>query len=836
MEIANLSVCLPVYYGAKIKDVERCLDSLYSMCENIDKKYKDKNINFLIGIDNSPKKFSNDKSVQKNKIEIKNRILIFKEAIEKLDNRYKVNYFITENNVRVSVMRNIMISKTQNSEFITFIDHDDQMKLEALNIIFKAINENPNKNIIYFKCTDTWIKTEQVFEIFGPWSILYNPKFLLKNNIAFIPDIPLEDRFFRREAELYLIREEREDLEESFYMHNKEGRSGLLETDLLALIRQEVFKRIFYKNLKVKTYCTLKNDLDEFSYGEYVYTFNEKNKGSDFLYNDVLNCNRFIESDFAFSDGKRLNKYEKENHFTLCKIIFNENQEEIYSRGYLTNKPLVNIVDFNKINNFIRFLEYKSENLIVILKYIDKIIDNNEFTTELNSVSKENAEELLNKLVKYREKYIKKLIENKKYNELEQILNIQDKDIDLSFIDYEKINDDKIKEILNNYLFYKAYNAVINENLALIQDILKKYPDIINITNSTNKVNLSNLACRRQSIQDTEIKTIILKIRDENNKIIAFLLKNFPESFKVKDIFGKTAFDFLLVDYPDNLKFNNNISEIPNDFFEKITKLEEIFGDDFYTMIPNLRFIYNTNIVLDTKSNILKKIKEIKKEYIGNKLIGFNIIEAYKNNNYSILINTLIENKAKNGIDVLLPNYIKYTTLENIFNYKDKNNKTILDYAKDDKKFNDFIRNFLIKTIWINFDKNVVIDPVDSYNIARTKQAINILYDKSNHFDDYEIDFKKFLDEFFKKSKILSTAKVAQELFDKIKVNKNILEKKEQKKFEKVNTKNVEKLPNFDKIKELFKEIEIINSSNDNNLNKTKRFLDLIEKSDYTKK
>ena len=167
---------------------------------------------------------------------------------------------------------------------------------------------------------------------------------------------------------------------------------------------------------------------------------------------------------------------------------------------------------------------------------------------------------------------------------------------------------------------------------------------------------------------------------------------------------------------------------------------------------------------------------------------------------------------------------------------KAKNNKTILDYAKDDKKFNDFIRNFLIKTIWINFDKNVVIDPVDSYNIARTKQAINILYDKSNHFDDYEIDFKKFLDEFFKKSKILSTAKVAQELFDKIKLNKNILEKKEQKKFEKVNTKNVEKLPNFDKIKELFKEIEIINSSNDNNLNKTKRFLDLIEKSDYTKK
>ena len=31
---------------------------------------------------------------------------------------------------------------------------------------------------------------------------IFIPKFLLKNNIAFIPDIPLEDRFFRRELEL----------------------------------------------------------------------------------------------------------------------------------------------------------------------------------------------------------------------------------------------------------------------------------------------------------------------------------------------------------------------------------------------------------------------------------------------------------------------------------------------------------------------------------------------------------------------------------------------------------------------------------------------------------
>ena len=57
MEIANLSVCLPVYYGAKIKDVETCLDSLYSMCENIDKKYKDK-YNFVALEGNDPRNYT----------------------------------------------------------------------------------------------------------------------------------------------------------------------------------------------------------------------------------------------------------------------------------------------------------------------------------------------------------------------------------------------------------------------------------------------------------------------------------------------------------------------------------------------------------------------------------------------------------------------------------------------------------------------------------------------------------------------------------------------------------------------------------------------------------
>ena len=152
MGLIDITVCLPIYYGAKIADVEKCLDSLYAACENIDKKYKNKVINFLIGMDNCPKKFDTDKSVQRNKTEIKNRIVIFQDAIKSLNNNFDVSYFITENNVRVSVMRNIMISKTQNSKYITFSDHDDNFDKNAFNTLFSNIEKNTNAHIMCFKC------------------------------------------------------------------------------------------------------------------------------------------------------------------------------------------------------------------------------------------------------------------------------------------------------------------------------------------------------------------------------------------------------------------------------------------------------------------------------------------------------------------------------------------------------------------------------------------------------------------------------------------------------------------------------------------------------------
>lgn len=835
MNSVDITVGLPVYYGAKISDVEKCLDSLYTACEKIDKQYKNKIVNFLIGIDNCPKKFDKDYSVQKNKDEIKNRIEIFKEAIKNLNNKFTVNSFITENNVRVSVMRNIMISKTQNSKFTTFIDHDDAFNEEAFNIIFKQIEKNSNSQILYFKSINLWTKSEPIFEYLAPWSVLYNPKYLLNNNITFIPDIPLEDRFFRRECEIYAVDEDLKDIDDFFYLHSREGRSGLLPNDILELIRQELFKHAAYMGLKLKNYTIIKKGFDETYYKEYIFHFNNNQKDKTLIFKTINNdkiIDKNTANDFRFTDGKKLNKYQKDNHYTFCKIFYND-EEETYCRGYLTDKSFNNNINIQKINNYINLLEYNADELVILLKFLDDYFSIEEFNKIIENVSTENAKKILINLIKKREDFILKLIDEKNYIELEKILNNQDKNIDLSFINYNQINDEKIRNIINDYLFNVAYNAINTENTIVLQNILNQYPNIINLYNKENKINLSNLACRKQVIQDVENNENFAEyFKFDNNKIIAFLLKNYPESFLIKDIYDKCALDFLLIEYLDELKFNNTLSQDNVNLFFKNSKiLSETFNEEFYKIIPYFRFIFKEKITEKNKEKILANFNQIKNNYLKNELIGFNIINFYKNNKYDLLTKTLIKKQSVTGSSILLPNYIKYTTFKNIFEYKDERKKSILDYTKENEKFNNFIREFLISTIWMNFLDCVYLDPINEYNIIRTEETLDILFDKNNNFKEYKINFKEYLDEFVKKSTILTNEKIAQELYNKINIKKDSLIKKEQNKFNKINSKEI---PNFDKILNLFNDIGIILQSTEKDENKIKKFLQLIKNKYFT--
>ena len=136
------------------------------------------------------------------------------------------------------------------------------------------------------------------------------------------------------------------------------------------------------------------------------------------------------------------------------------------------------------------------------------------------------------------------------------------------------------------------------------------------------------------------------------------------------------------------------------------------------------------------------------------------------------------------------------------------------------------IRNFLISTIWLNFLDSVSIDPINEYNIIRTEEVLDILFDKNNNFKEYKINFKEYLDEFIKKSKILTNEKTAQELYDKINIKKDSLIKKEQNKFNKINSKEA---PNFEKILNLFNNIKIILQSTEKDEEKLRKFLQLIK-------
>ena len=464
----------------------------------------------------------------------------------------------------------------------------------------------------------------------------------------------------------------------------------------------------------------------------------------------------------------------------------------------------------------------------MLLKFLEDYFSIEEFNKMIKNISTENAKIILKNLIKKREEFILKLINEKNYIELEKILNKQDKNIDLSFIKYNEIKDEKVKNIIDNYLFNFAYNAIKTENFVALQKIVSQYPDIIKLTNTRNKINLSNLACRKQVIQDIENnEKSVEELKYDNNKIIAFLLKNYPESFLIKDNYQKCALDFLLIEYLDDLKFNNTLSQDNiNIFFNNLKKLIEIFDDDFYKIIPYFRFIFKENIVEQNKEKIIEHFNKIKNNYLQNELIGFNIINFYKNNQYDLLSETLIKRTSLISTSILLPNYIKYTMFKNIFDYKDENQKGILDYIKEDKKFNNFIRGFLITTIWLNFLDCVNIDPINDYNIIRTEEALDILFDKNNNFKKYKINFKEYLDEFIKKSTILTSEKIAQELYNKINIKKESLLKKEQNKFDKINHR---KALDFEKISNLFNDINTILKSTVKDEEKIKQFLQLIK-------
>lgn len=830
----GLTICLPIWYGAKLSEVEFCLDSMYVAMENFVKKNKDYKVSCLIGIDNLPQRLSKNNNLQDNIKEILKRINIFKQAVNELNKeQFNIDYFITEFNVRVSVMRNIMISKTQNSNFITFIDHDDALLEDSISTIFEAVNKNKNKNALYFLSKNAEYNLLK-FEFLCPWSVLYNPNFLLRHNISFIPGIPFEDRFFRRELELYLINEEQTNINKAFYIHNKERGGGFLDNDMLTITRQEVNKRIYYLKVKPKIYSITERGFDRVFYVDILSTINKIPTKDDeiekFIKIEFNNDNFFSKQDLnnrILFDERKINKYEIDNSFELCKILFNGNREEVFCRGYLTNGEIncINKDLLQKINKLIKILDLNAIKLIPLLKYLRDI--------DLNKID----ENILNTLIKRREENIKLSLNENNTSDLKKILDTDD-EINLNI--FKEISLSKeIQAIVDEYIFNQAFIAIQKEDIEKLTHIIKSFPNVLKLQRKDG-INLQNIASRRQIPKDTvKSQKLISKLKDDRDKIITQLLLE-PKYFLIKDQYNKSGADFLLFEYTNFLKTNCNLDDsfVPK-FLDSLKKLLIKLKDQSYKVVDFLRFLYGDFVSnnklfgeLLNKNNdeIFKELESIKNKYIFEKLIPENILLNLKNSNYENLKNILVEQSESvnsrigikenfNTKDVAI--FCPYTHIIKILEYKISDNKTILSCIENDKIFKDILEKSLANSFTICNKK--LKEPLNIINIEIGLKILEVLKNTKNNFNLNLIKYNDVLDIFLNNSKILMTAQIIAKKSKKI---ENLLSNNKAK-----NTNNNQ--INLDLITELFDGIDTI-SKNENDIEKLYKLFELFK--NYLKK
>ncbi|MDD2840206.1 MAG: hypothetical protein PHY80_03720 [Rickettsiales bacterium] len=824
----DLSVCLPIWYGAKINEVENILDSFYSALEVMKKEYSTSKIKFLIGIDNVPEGYVGSCEKPNRSKDILKRIDIFKNAVVNLSKNIEVEFFITEHNEKVSVMRNIMISKSQDSNYLVFLDHDDKIKIDGFNVLLSNINiyKNTDINFIYFKI----LHRAKIANIgFASWSVLYRSRDLFEKQISFIPGIPLEDRLFRRELELFSIKEEQLDSLEEFYSHSREQGSGWLNKDVFDIVEQEFFKRSYFKSIKPKIYSNIKIGLDEIFFVNNnldieISKNNKANNNKTFFelnYSDKLLKKEDL-NDFKFMNGYGLFKYPQKNQFLLCKIKTNNNKEEIFCKGYLTNGTIkIDTNTFDKFNKLVDGLGMESSKLIYYLKYLPKA-------------------ESLEDLAQLREKDILKAINTNDINLFKNILN-NDKNIDFSFADDIKLSADFVT-VLNKYIFCQAYDAIIREDTELLKKLAEKYPVIFDLKDSRG-INLANIACRRQTIKsifNENVKNFFTKDKD---KIIMFLFIKTPNSFTFEDKYKISGFKLLLEEYIYNLKTKVNLN-IKDDFIKVIFDLVELFDDkeEAYQLVEYFRIICRNletiNKLIHKKkkiAEILKELRILQEDYFFNEFVVENLIEAIEQKNYEqvkhILLSKNLNSYRTMGIekyDLLELIFSKYTSFKHLILNLNKREKNILFYIENDEIIKQIMKQFFVETIFIHFDDKFKKDIFNPFVITRIREAFVLLFDEKYHFDYEEIDFKDFYNLFIQKSLILKNAKTILESSDK---KANLIKNKLYiRKIDEINIKQQNCKIIDNKVGKMILECEKIKDSEQSNYEKILTFLDSLNK------
>jgi hypothetical protein len=218
--------------------------------------------------------------------------------------------------------------------------------------------------------------------------------------------------------------------------------------------------------------------------------------------------------DITFNKNKKLNKYLFKNK----SISINSSNINNNSKTFLNNdNTALNIIieDDNKIKNnslFKKFIEYKTKINLKENKY-----------TKINTFVKKSNNDLQNEFDKYKQNTDKIIIELK--NKVDKLQK--------TIYDYENEskNKEKIRELVKNKQFIKAFDLSINLNkVNNIYYIIKKYIAYIN-ENKNNKYELNH-----------ELLSKIIAIIGKDNKfyenlniIIPFFINNISQKEKKID-------------------------------------------------------------------------------------------------------------------------------------------------------------------------------------------------------------------------------------------------------------------------------------------------------------
>ena len=431
---------------------------------------------------------------------------------------------------------------------------------------------------------------------------------------------------------------------------------------------------------------------------------NNFNKKSDCDINKSKN-NLFNEDDH---NNNKINSKNKDIIFTKKKVNLSNNKDKkkniknIYHKSIIKNNNC-NHIKYKTLDDQKDFIKDEPKNKIIDMEILDDSINDTEKEIFYNKLSQNQIKNIVNdyKNINIFDKYINKNSKNKIIN----YINLNKNKIKNKFINKseKKNNTINIAQKMKKYLStinitIEDINSKSFKNISKSND-LSSYSNYKNNTSRENNNNLNSMSNRIDS-------NIIVSINKENNNISKINnkisnIKNIGKKKIKKNIMSIKKNNHLIKENEDNNKNSKNINKKLKDYENKniknyIYNNKPINKKIKFSNIKNLDIKTNDNLLLknDIKQNKIEFEEKIKN--ISN-LYGSNSKDSEYNNENINSTKEII--KELNEHDL---NNIQLNSYESQFisNLNSPNSNTFSCFNKSDFKF----------TNKINFDMPINID------------------------------------------------------------------------------------------------------------------------------